>query len=105
MTSTRPAQAGFRAIPAAAGGAVIREVRAVQGTGPLSGPSASLLTGSLPLDISQPHTIQLELHNEQGSRPLLLLVWPYRTDGPSNGRGRAKRGCAGDLEWPIGFGT
>lgn len=40
MKSTRPARADSRAIPAVAGGAVIREVRDVQGPGPLSGPSA-----------------------------------------------------------------
>src|SRR3954470_18208538 len=45
MTSTRPAQAGSRAIPAAAGGAAIREMRAVQDTGPLSETSAFPLTG------------------------------------------------------------
>jgi hypothetical protein len=43
MTSTQPAQAASRSMPAAAGGTAIRELRAVQGTGALGG------TNSLPL--------------------------------------------------------
>ena len=52
MKSTRPAQADSRTIPAVAGGAVIREVRDVQGPGPLSGPSA--LPSGLALSLSGP---------------------------------------------------